>query len=43
MGKAKGGDSFQKKGVYSKTKFPVMNLGTMTEDWERLVTPRELF
>ena len=43
MGKAKEGDSFQKKGVSSKTKFPVMNLRIETDDWESLVSLRELF
>lgn len=43
MGKAKEGDSFQKKRVSSKTKFPVMNLRIETDNWERLVTLRELF
>ena len=42
MGKAKEGDSFQKKGVSSKTKFPVMNLRIETDDWESLVSLREL-
>ena len=43
MGKAKGQNSFQKKGVSSQTKFPLMHLRTEIDDWERLVTLRELF
>lgn len=34
MGKAKGGNSFKKKGVARKIKFPEMNLRTETTDWK---------